>query len=81
VSDKFCLECNKKISWNAKDKQNPHGCWCGRWWCSEECVKNAGYIFQGDSYDTDDISCKFCRPIRKVTMLPNGKLKVEYKKS
>jgi hypothetical protein len=37
------------------------GCWCERWWCCEEHALADGWVFRGDAYEVDHVSCQYCR--------------------
>jgi hypothetical protein len=57
-----CNKCGKRVesNWDSPIVYCCY-CWCGRTWCSEACAKAEGYLFVGDAYDTDHVSCAHCR--------------------
>jgi hypothetical protein len=59
--ERHCHHCGRRVNFNPYNGDSYRGCWCGLWWCCEQHALAEGWIWIGDPYETDHVSCDNCR--------------------
>ena len=61
AENRRCARCDEEINFDPIDGDSYRGCWCRRWWCCEKHAKLDGWVYIGDSYETDLVYCNYCK--------------------